>query len=52
MLNRIEKGKGNVGMLINDEGLYNNINSAAKNLDLLIQDLKANPKKYINVSVF
>ena len=52
MLNKIEKGQGNIGMLLNDEGLYTNINSAAKNLDLLIQDLKAHPKKYINVSVF
>ncbi|MCF0210022.1 MAG: MCE family protein [Bacteroidales bacterium] len=52
MLNKIERGQGNIGLLLNDEGLYSNINSAAKNLDLLIQDLKNNPKKYINVSVF
>lgn len=52
MLNKIEKGEGNIGMLLSDEGLYRNINSAAKNLDELILDLKKNPKKYIHVSVF
>ncbi|MDY6381356.1 MAG: MlaD family protein [Synergistales bacterium] len=52
MLNKIEKGEGNIGMLLSDEGLYRNITSAAKDLDELILDLKKNPKKYIHVSVF
>lgn len=33
MLNKIEKGEGNIGMLLSDEGLYRNITSAAKDLD-------------------
>ena len=52
MLNKIEKGEGNIGMLLSDEGLYRNITSVAKDLDELILDLKKNPKKYIHVSVF
>lgn len=52
MLNKIEKGEGNIGMLLSDEGLYRNVTSAAKDLDELILDLKKNPKKYIHVSVF
>ena len=52
MLNKIEKGEGNIVMLLSDEGLYRNITSAAKDLDELILDLKKNPKKYIHVSVF
>ncbi|MBR1769731.1 MAG: MCE family protein [Bacteroidales bacterium] len=52
MLNKVEKGEGNLGLLLNDEGLYKNINNAAKDLDELIIDLKKNPKRYINVSVF
>ena len=51
MLNKIEKGEGNIGMLLSDEGLYRNITSAAKDLDELILDLKKNPKKYIHVFV-
>lgn len=52
MLNKIERGEGNIGMLLSDEGLYKNVTSAAKDLDELILDIKKNPKKYIHVSVF
>lgn len=52
VLGVIEKGKGNIGLLINDEGLYKSLDESAKKLDALIEDIKANPKKYINVSVF
>lgn len=52
VLGVIEKGKGNIGLLINDEGLYKSLDESARKLDALIEDIKANPKKYINVSVF
>lgn len=52
ILGVIEKGKGNVGLLINDEELYKSLDNSAKNLNKLIEDIKENPKKYINVSVF
>lgn len=52
VLGVIEKGKGNVGLLINDEELYKSLENSAKNLNKLIEDIKENPKKYINVSVF
>ncbi|MEE0881979.1 MAG: MlaD family protein [Bacteroidales bacterium] len=52
VLGMIEKGKGNVGLLINDEELYKSLDNSAKNLNKLIEDIKENPKKYINVSVF
>ncbi len=52
VLGVIEKGKGNIGLLINDEELYKSLDNSAKNLNKLIEDIKENPKKYINVSVF
>lgn len=52
VLGIIENGKGNLGLLINDEGLYRNLNESAKKLDALIEDIKANPKKYVKISVF
>lgn len=52
VLGVIEKGKGNVGLLINDDELYKSLDNSAKNLNKLIEDIKENPKKYINVSVF
>ena len=48
----INNGKGSLGQLINDPQMYNNLNSAAGNLDKLMIDLKANPKRYVSFSVF
>lgn len=52
MLKKIEKGNGNLGQLLNDEQLYNNLTQSTKSLNELIEDIKKNPKKYINVRVF
>lgn len=51
-VNKVNTGKGSLGQLINDENLYNNLNNAAQNLDKLMIDLKANPKRYVSFSVF
>ena len=49
---KINNGAGSLGMLLNDEKLYNNLNNAASNLDKLMIDLQANPKRYVSFSVF
>ncbi|WP_281542950.1 MlaD family protein [Maribacter aestuarii] len=49
---KIEKGDGTLGKLMNDKELYTNLNSASRELDLLLQDFRLNPKRYVNVSVF
>lgn len=48
----IQNGNGNVGKLMKDENLYNNLNKASSELNMLLQDVKLNPKRYINISVF
>lgn len=48
----IDNGQGSLGKLMKDDQLYNNLNSASNNLNSLIEDMKANPKRYINFSVF
>ncbi len=48
----IEKGDGNVGKLLKDEQLYQNLNKASKELNMLLEDVKLNPNRYINISVF
>ncbi|WP_019671447.1 MlaD family protein [Eudoraea adriatica] len=52
MLAKIESGEGTLGKLVNNEELYNNLSEASKELDLLLQDFRLNPKRYVNVSVF
>lgn len=52
LMARIEAGDGTLGKLVNDEKLYTNLNNASRELDLLLQDFRLNPKRYVNVSVF
>lgn len=52
MLGKIENGEGSLGKLSNDDRLYDNLASASRELDLLLQDFRLNPKRYVNVSVF
>ena len=51
-INKVNNGQGSLGQLINDQRLYDNLNSSAENLNKLMIDLKANPKRYVSFSVF
>ena len=35
-----------------DDALYANFNKASNELELLLQDLRLNPTRYVNVSLF
>lgn len=52
LLARIERGEGTLGKLATDDALYNNVSRAAESVAALVEDLKANPKRYINISIF
>lgn len=41
-----------LGLLLNDRGVYDNLNSTLRNADSLMIDLKAHPKRYVHFSVF
>ena len=49
---RLNQSDGTVGRLLNEDGLYNRIDSVTTSLDALIQDIKAHPKKYVKLSLF
>jgi phospholipid/cholesterol/gamma-HCH transport system substrate-binding protein len=49
---KINRGEGSMGLLINDKKLYENLNNSASDLDKLLLDIKQNPKRYISFSVF
>lgn len=50
--NKINSGKGSIGLLLNDDELYNNLNNASKEMDNLMKDVKEQPGKYIKLSIF
>lgn len=52
ILMKMQEGDGTLGKLMNDKELYTNLTGASKELDLLLQDFRLNPKRYVNVSVF
>ena len=52
IMNNLNSGKGTAGKLLNDDALYNNLSKTSKELELLLQDVRLNPTRYVNVSVF
>jgi phospholipid/cholesterol/gamma-HCH transport system substrate-binding protein len=53
VLARIEAGEGTLGRLTADDAeLYENLNAATASLNELLEDLRANPNRYINISIF
>jgi phospholipid/cholesterol/gamma-HCH transport system substrate-binding protein len=48
----IQAGKGTLGKLAKDDALYTNFAKSSKELELLLQDLRLNPTRYVNVSLF
>jgi phospholipid/cholesterol/gamma-HCH transport system substrate-binding protein len=49
---KLNTNTGTAGLLLNDTRLYNNLTATANKLNLLIDDLRTNPKRYVNISIF
>ena len=49
---KINKGEGSLGLLINDDKLYNNLEGSSKELDKLLLDIKLHPARYVHFSLF
>lgn len=52
VISGIQNGEGSLGKLAKDEQLYQNLQETSANLNELVKDIKANPKRYVNISVF
>ena len=48
----LKNSEGTAGKLINDKSIYDNLNNATNQLNQLIEDIKLNPNRYVNFSVF
>ncbi len=49
VLTSIENGEGSMGKLLKEEGLYNNLEGASKELEELLKDIKLHPKRYFRI---
>jgi len=52
LLTNIEKGNGTIGKAFTDPAMYDNLTKASKDLNLLLEDVRLNPTRYINISIF
>lgn len=52
IMQKLNTTESTAGLLINDPQLYQNLNNLAGSLDLLLKDVRTNPKRYVHFSAF
>ena len=52
ILTKINEGQGTVGMLVHNDSLYIELDRSAAELNLLLKDIRENPKRYVKFSLF
>jgi len=52
LIKKAQEGDGTAAKILNDPALYQNLSNTSRQLELFLQDLRLNPKRYVNVSVF
>ena len=51
-LSKINNGKGSISKLLENDAIFNNLEKATSELEALINDIKANPNRYVHFSIF
>ena len=51
IVSKFNTNTGTIGLLLNDPSLYKNLASSSNKLNLLIDDIRVNPKRYVNISI-
>ncbi len=52
LIDNMNNGKGSAGQFMTNDTLYSNLTSSLESLNILLQDMKANPKRYVHFSLF
>jgi phospholipid/cholesterol/gamma-HCH transport system substrate-binding protein len=52
LIAKVDSGNGNAAKLLNDDTLYRNMLSTVARFDSLLADIKKNPRRYINLTIF
>lgn len=52
LTDKLNQKDNSLGLLFNDDKMYNNLNQTAANAASLLEDLKTNPKRYVHFSLF
>ena len=52
IIDKLDSGQGSAGMILKDQMLYDNLVNSSEALDVLLTDLKENPKRYLHFSIF
>lgn len=52
ILQKVEKGDGSIAKLLNDKGLYTNLENASKEMEELLREMKEHPKRFVHFSLF
>jgi phospholipid/cholesterol/gamma-HCH transport system substrate-binding protein len=51
-MEKLNNGKGSAGQFLTNDTLYTNLSSSLESLNLLLKDMKSNPKRYVHYSLF
>jgi phospholipid/cholesterol/gamma-HCH transport system substrate-binding protein len=52
MLHNLNNGDGTVAKILNDKEVYQQLQGTIKSINTLVDDVKAHPKRYVNISIF
>lgn len=52
ILGRLERGEGTLGRLSTDPALYDELKAAATSVNVLVNDIRTNPRRYLDIRVF
>ena len=52
IMNEINSGNGTMGQIVKNDSLFKNLNKASESIDLLLEDIRLNPYRYIHFSIF